>query len=94
MKNKSLKELLSKVKKQSFRDWVSGLGESGFKKTLREKTSKKDTGKPEYNQDRKDNNRGSYSTEGLFFFLGLLAFGSAYSWHFCFYAPGIAHRTR
>ena len=86
MKNKSLKELLSKVKKQSFRDWISGLGQSGFIKSLSEKASRKNTGEPEHNQDRKENNRGSF-TEGIFFFLGLLAFGSLILGIFSFVRP-------
>jgi hypothetical protein len=86
MKNRSLKELLSKAKKQSFRDWLSGLGESGFIKTLREKASRRNGGKPEQSQNRKENNKGSFN-EGIFFLLGLLAFGSLILGIFAFVRP-------
>lgn len=86
MKNKSLSELLSKVKKQSFRDWISNLTESGFLKSLREKLSRKSIGKPEKGQDSKDNNREDF-TEGLFFVLGLLVFGSLILGVFAFTRP-------
>ena len=81
MKNKSLKELLSKVRKQSYRDWISNLINSRLIKTLRGNTEK-----PRQNPDQKGN-RGESYTEGTFFLLGLLAFGSLILGIFAFARP-------
>jgi signal peptidase I len=86
MKNRSLKELLSRAKKESLRDWISGMAESGFIKALRESFSKK-PGKPPENDpgSQKDNLGGM--TEGIIFVLGLLAFGALILVIFAFIRP-------
>jgi signal peptidase I len=83
MKNKSLKELLSKVKKQGFRDWVSGISENKFIKVLREKFSKI-TGLT--NPNSYNDGLGGI-TEGIIFVLGLLAFGALILGIFAFTRP-------
>ena len=90
MKKKSIKELLSKGKKRSFRDWLSGLAESRLIKSLRKIPSKRNTEgfetQPEGRPDNKKNYGGGL-TEGIIFVLGLLTFGSLILGIFAFVRP-------
>lgn len=86
MKKNSLKELLSKAGKQSFHDWISSLAESKLIKTIKEKLSRKNSGRSEKLTGGRPNN-GASATETTLFTLGLLVFGSIVLGIFSFTRP-------